>query len=61
MKLKVGLILLQLCPSFVLGEDWPTWRGAKGDGSWQATVSRVLPDQGLSMKWKANLEPGYSG
>ena len=61
MKLKVGLILLQLCPSFALGEDWPTWRGAKGDGSWQATVSRVLPDQGLSMKWKAKLEPGYSG
>ena len=55
------LILIQGFGSYGFGEDWPTWRGAQGDGSWEASVSRVLPSAGLSKHWKAELEPGYSG
>ena len=55
------LIVIQGFASYGLGEDWPTWRGAQGDGSWQASVSEILPSAGLSKHWKAELDPGYSG
>ena len=43
-------------------EDWPRWRGVRGDGSWQGPS---LPDQwprtGLKLVWKQPIGGGYSG
>jgi len=43
-------------------EDWPQWRGVRGDGSWQGPA---LPDQwpetGLKLVWKRPIGGGYSG
>lgn len=42
-------------------EDWPRWRGPRGDGSWQApNLPEKWPEQ-LPVVWKQLLGPGYSG
>ena len=46
----------------MLAEDWPRWRGMRGDGSWLGPkVARKLPENGLERVWKTPLNPGYSG
>ena len=46
----------------VAAEDWPRWRGPRGDGSWNGPkVSERLPEKGLERIWKHDLNPGYSG
>ena len=46
----------------LLGEDWPRWRGTRGDGSWLGPeISKKLPSNGLKRVWKTSLNPGYSG
>ena len=46
----------------VAAEDWPRWRGPRGDGSWNGPkVSERLPEKGLERVWKHDLNPGYSG
>jgi len=43
-------------------EDWPKWRGPRGDGSWNAPP---LPDKwpaaGLKTVWKQSVGGGYAG
>lgn len=45
------------------GEDWPRWRGPRGDGTWQAPAKIPLkwPEGGPPKIWKMALGPGYSG
>jgi outer membrane protein assembly factor BamB len=46
-------------PAFA--EDWPRWRGPRGDGTWQApNIPEKWPEQ-LPVVWKQPLGPGYSG
>jgi outer membrane protein assembly factor BamB len=46
----------------VLAEDWPRWRGVRGDGTWQGPqILQEIPEDGLKRVWKASLNPGYSG
>ena len=48
--------------SNLLGEDWPRWRGPRGDGTWLGPgISKKLPEKGLKRVWKSPLNPGYSG
>lgn len=43
-------------------EDWPRWRGPRGDGTWNAPqVPEKWPEGGPPVVWKAPLGPGYSG
>jgi outer membrane protein assembly factor BamB len=43
-------------------EDWPRWRGPRGDGSWQAPVIPAkFPPGGPPVVWKAPIGPGFSG
>ncbi len=45
-----------------IAEDWPRWRGPRGDGSWRAPkIADKWPDEGLPVKWKQPIGPGYSG
>ncbi len=46
----------------LLADDWPRWRGPRGDGTWNGPeVSKKLPENGLKRVWKTSLNPGYSG
>jgi len=43
-------------------EDWPKWRGVRGDGSWQGpALPETWPDSGLKLVWKRPIGGGYSG
>ena len=54
--------LLSLALQSFLHGDWPRWRGAQGDGTWNGPeISRVLPTAGLKRVWKTKVFPGYSG
>ena len=47
----------------VFAEDWPRWRGPRGDGTWKPSVklAESWPDEGLRRVWKQRISPGYSG
>lgn len=60
-SILAGLALCSGDPSNA--EDWPQWRGPRGDSSWRVAS---LPDRGpaegdLVPVWRADLGPGYSG
>ena len=58
----VFYFLLFLQPLFPDGENWPKWRGSKGNGSWEGPViMKELPVNGLKKNWQINVFPGYSG
>ena len=43
-------------------EDWPRWKGARGDGTWSAPeLPARWPAEGLAPVWKQPIGPGYSG
>ena len=61
MKLLVPFACIFLMAS-LLAEDWPRWRGVRGDGSWKGPeISKKFPEKGLERIWKMPLNPGYSG
>lgn len=44
------------------GEDWPRWRGPRGDGTWQAPpLSERWPSAGLKAAWRVPIGGGYAG
>ena len=61
MKLLVSFSFIFLMGN-LLAEDWPRWRGVRGDGSWNGPeISKKFPEKGLKRIWKMPLNPGYSG
>jgi outer membrane protein assembly factor BamB len=44
-------------------EDWPRWRGPRGDGTWQSppTMPDRWPEGGPRAVWKQAVGGGYSG
>jgi outer membrane protein assembly factor BamB len=46
----------------VRAEDWPRWRGPRGDGTWQAPpIPAKFPEAGPPVVWQSAIGPGYSG
>ncbi len=44
------------------GEDWPRWRGPRGNGTWRAPrLPQKWPGVGLQQVWKQPLGGGYGG
>jgi formylglycine-generating enzyme required for sulfatase activity/outer membrane protein assembly factor BamB len=44
------------------GEDWPRWRGPRGDGTWQGPrLPTRWPDAGLRRLWRQPVGGGHSG
>ncbi|MDA1213822.1 MAG: SUMF1/EgtB/PvdO family nonheme iron enzyme [Planctomycetota bacterium] len=44
------------------GEDWPRWRGIRGNGTWRAPrLPETWPEAGLQQAWRADLGGGYGG
>lgn len=45
-----------------MGEEWPVWRGPRGDGTWKAPqLPSEWPEEGLHVVWRQNIGGGYSG
>jgi outer membrane protein assembly factor BamB len=43
-------------------EDWPRWRGPRGDGTWNAPkLPAKWPAEGLPVIWKKPIGGGYAG
>ncbi len=62
MKQVLGCLAVLVVQGIVWAEDWPTWRGIRGDGSWQSPkLAKQWPENGLRRVWKKPVEPGYSG
>lgn len=56
-----GAICL-LFSATTLAEDWPRWRGPRGDGTWQGPRLRQhWPANALRTCWKAPCGGGYAG
>jgi outer membrane protein assembly factor BamB len=48
-------------PQASLGEDWPRWRGPRGDGSWNGPkLSEHWPAE-LKLRWRMPAGGGYAG
>ncbi len=44
------------------GEEWPVWRGLRGDGTWKAPrLPDAWPEEGLSVAWRRPIGGGYAG
>jgi len=43
-------------------EDWPRWRGVRGNGTWTApALPEEWPEAGLPVVWKQPIGGGYGG
>jgi outer membrane protein assembly factor BamB len=44
------------------GEDWPRWRGPRGDGTWTGPeLPEKWPEAGLGRVWRQEIGGGYGG
>jgi len=44
------------------GEDWPRWRGPRGDGTWKGPkLAEHWPKEGLKLRWWQPIGGGYAG
>jgi outer membrane protein assembly factor BamB len=51
-----------LSAASVHAEDWPSWRGPRGDGTWQAPkLPEQWPQKGLKPVWRQPIGGGYAG
>lgn len=54
------VVLLLACVA--RAEDWPKWRGPRGDGTWHAPpLTAKWPEQGLPVRWQKPIGGGYAG
>lgn len=60
--LKIVVLLSLLVAASAQAEDWPRWRGTRGDGTWQAPpLPEKWPTEGLKQVWRQPLGGGYAG
>jgi outer membrane protein assembly factor BamB len=56
------IALVGLIPLTVAAEDWPRWRGPRGDGTWNETgIVEKFSAETLPRKWTAEIGAGYTG
>lgn len=62
MRSALAVLFASLLTAPSSAEDWPKWRGPRGDGTWNAPA---LPDRwpatGLKIAWKQPVGGGYAG
>lgn len=58
----VFLLAITLNTVLAQAEEWPRWRGLRGDGTWNAPkLPEAWPKSGLKQLWKHSIGGGYSG
>jgi outer membrane protein assembly factor BamB len=61
---RVACLLLGVfaCAPPSVAEDWPRWRGPRGDGTWHGpSLPEQWPQSGLKQIWRQPLGGGYAG
>ncbi len=54
--------LLSVTAASARAEDWPRWRGPRGDGTWNAPkLSEQWPAAGLRRVWRQAIGGGHAG
>jgi outer membrane protein assembly factor BamB len=62
MRVILSLLVLTSLSLFIVAEDWPRWRGPRGDGTWNAPdLPETWPDGGPRMVWRRPIGGGYAG
>lgn len=62
--MSLSLILVPTISAWAqnIDADWPSWRGPRGDGSWNAPqLADQWPAAGLPVEWSVDVGGGYSG
>lgn len=56
-------LLLSVAPSAMAeDEDWPRWRGVRGDGTWHAPpLAERFPERGPPVRWRQEIGSGFAG
>jgi len=58
----LAVAALVMVAGSVVAEDWPRWRGPRGDGTWNAPkLPEKWPVNGLKVAWKQPVGGGYAG
>jgi outer membrane protein assembly factor BamB len=58
----LAAVAISLWLNAAAAEDWPRWRGPRGDGTWNApAVPEKWPEGGPPVVWQSPIGPGYSG
>lgn len=53
---------LLVSPARATAEDWPRWRGPRGDGTWNGpALPDAWPQDGLAVRWRTKIGGGYAG
>jgi outer membrane protein assembly factor BamB len=61
-KTLIPLLIILLFVTSTRAEDWPRWRGVRGDGTWRApAIAPKFPAAGPPVVWQTPMGPGYSG
>lgn len=59
------VVLLGICfsaSSLAQAEEWPRWRGVRGDGTWRGPeIAESVPESGLTKVWEHDIGGGYAG
>ena len=66
MKTMIVLAGAVLCGALlaasVSAEDWPAWRGPRGDAVWKEEgIIERFPADGLAVRWRTPIKEGYGG
>ncbi len=52
----------EVLPEVLAGEDWPQFRGRRGDGTWKGPpLPEKWPDGGLPLIWRQPIGGGHAG
>lgn len=55
-------VAVGMAASLVAAEDWPKWRGPRGDGTWtESGIVEQFKKPRLEPVWRAPISSGYSG
>lgn len=58
----IALAVVALLAIAASGEDWPRWRGPRGDGTWNAPkLPEKWPAEGPKVIWRQPVGGGYAG
>lgn len=58
----VSLLVLLSGALPLCADDWPQWRGPLRDGVWREDgIVERFPSEGLPVRWRTAVGPGYSG
>jgi outer membrane protein assembly factor BamB len=58
----IALIVFHAATMMARAEDWPQWRGPRGDGTWNGPpIAAAWPAGAIHPLWSAEVGGGYSG